>query len=135
MFCCLITFSPALLRSATLTMTPDSIPKLFSQLCDVFPQLDSHSYIELGQDIRDLLSEFQCLGPHLPSSEDSSFIPHRHLIWALVDSKGNLRRYVVIRSNILPDSKFSDFGDPRHNKDIGPPYVGRSANSRQCQSS
>ena len=100
-------------------MTTDSIPKLFSQLCDVFPQLDSHSCIDLGQDITDLLSEFQCFGLHLPSIEDWSFVPHPHLIWALVDSKGNLRRYVVIRSNILPDSRLSDFGDPLHNKILG----------------
>lgn len=46
-------------------MTVDSIPKLFSQLRDVFPELEAHSYFELDPDVKDLVPKFQGSDPHL----------------------------------------------------------------------
>jgi len=76
-------------------MTTDSIPELFSQLRDVFPQLDAHSYFELGQDVKDLISKFQASDPHLHKVEAWSFVRHLRLIWTLVGAGVNLRRCVV----------------------------------------
>ena len=54
-------------------MTMDSIPKLFSQLRDVFPELEAHSYFELEPDVKDLEPKCRGSDPHMRKIE----------VWAL----------------------------------------------------
>lgn len=79
-------------------MTTDSIPKLFSQLSDVLPQLEFRSYFELGPNVKDLLSNFWDSDQQLSGIKAWSFVLHPQLIWGLVNGRGNLRRHTVIKS-------------------------------------
>jgi len=75
-------------------MTTDSIPKLFSQLRDVFPQPEAHSHFDLDSDVKYVSSKVQSPDPHLLKIEAWSFVLH-HLIWALVGATENLCRYMA----------------------------------------
>jgi hypothetical protein len=50
-------------------MTMDSNPKLFSQLRDVFPELEAHSYFELEPDVKDQVPKCRGSDPHLRKIE------------------------------------------------------------------
>ena len=93
-------------------MTTDSIPKLFSQLRDVFPQLETHSHFDLDPDVKYVSSKVEAPDPHQLKVEASSFVTHR-LMWALIGATENLCRYLVttdaLRSKI--DSRLN-FGRP-----------------------
>ena len=110
-------------------MTMDSIPKLFSQLRDVFPQLETHSYFELGPDVKVLSSKFQGSQPHLPEAEAWSFVSPR-LIWTIFGARGNLHRYTVRLRNVeqiyirIRNSATSEgFCIMRFMKNIEPQYI------------
>lgn len=122
-------------------MTMDSIPKLFSQLRDVFPELEPHSYFELDPDVKDLLSKFQGSDPFVRKIEAWSFVPRR-LIWALVGARQSLSRYpglMQFGADLHPDSRFSHFRRPFCIMPFHEKYLSRStspgyANLLQCHS-
>lgn len=61
-------------------MTMDSIPTLFSQLREVFPELEAHSYFELDPDVKDLVPKCRVL-IHIRARLKLAFVTNS-LIWA-----------------------------------------------------